>query len=185
MAAGRVMKRIRADRPRIRRKRIWTEDVPADPRDPDVVRAKALTHATAKWPWLADLAGPGRHVLRLSYGRGDGSDLPTGDIRSVALADAAELLGIPLSADQVVDSDVVRWPSALPAPRPGHAEAVRQLRAVFRGQGLAIVGAAVAGSGLAGVVGDARRQAAELFGSQTVAIIPSSGAGNTPDPAVG
>jgi hypothetical protein len=35
------------------------------------------------------------------------------------------------------------------------------------------------------VVGDARRQAAELFGSQTVAIIPSSGAGNTPDPAVG
>ena len=45
MAAGRVMKRIRADRPRIRRKRIWTEDVPADPRDPDVVRAKALTRA--------------------------------------------------------------------------------------------------------------------------------------------
>ena len=36
------MKRIRAYRPRIRRKRIWTEDVPADPRDPDVVRAKAL-----------------------------------------------------------------------------------------------------------------------------------------------
>jgi hypothetical protein len=37
------MKRIRVGRPRIRRERAWTEDVPADPRDPDVVRAKALT----------------------------------------------------------------------------------------------------------------------------------------------
>ena len=36
------MKRIRADRPRIRRDRPWSEDLPADPRDPDVVRAKAL-----------------------------------------------------------------------------------------------------------------------------------------------
>jgi hypothetical protein len=45
MAAGRVMKRIRARRPRIRRERAWTEDMPADPPDSDVVRAKALTHA--------------------------------------------------------------------------------------------------------------------------------------------
>jgi hypothetical protein len=36
------MKRIRVDRPWIRRKRVWTEDLPADARDPDVVRAKAL-----------------------------------------------------------------------------------------------------------------------------------------------
>ena len=39
------MKRIRVDRPRIRRERAWTEDPPADPRDPDVVRAKALARA--------------------------------------------------------------------------------------------------------------------------------------------
>jgi hypothetical protein len=45
MAAGRVMKRIRVDRPRIRRKRAWTEDPPAGPRDPDVVRAKTLARA--------------------------------------------------------------------------------------------------------------------------------------------
>jgi hypothetical protein len=45
MAAGRVMKRIQVDRPRIRRERAWTEDPPADPRDPDVVRAKALARA--------------------------------------------------------------------------------------------------------------------------------------------
>jgi hypothetical protein len=40
-----MMKRIRAGRPRIRRERAWTEDPPADPRDPDVVRVKALARA--------------------------------------------------------------------------------------------------------------------------------------------
>jgi oxygen-dependent protoporphyrinogen oxidase len=103
----------------------------------------------------------------------------------VALADATELLGIPLSADQIVDSDVVHWPAALPAPRPGHAEAVRQLRGDLRGHRLAIVGAAVAGSGLAAVVGDARREAAAVAESQTVAMIPSPTTANTPDPAAG
>jgi hypothetical protein len=39
------MNRIRTGRSRIRRKRAWTEDLPADPRDPDVVRAKALARA--------------------------------------------------------------------------------------------------------------------------------------------
>jgi hypothetical protein len=39
------MKRIHTGRPRIRRERPWAEDLPADPRDPDVVRAKALTRA--------------------------------------------------------------------------------------------------------------------------------------------
>jgi hypothetical protein len=42
MATGQDMKRVRVDRPRFRRKRHWAEDLPADPRDPDVVRAKAL-----------------------------------------------------------------------------------------------------------------------------------------------
>lgn len=123
------------------------------------VDAKALTHATAKWPWLAERAGSGRHVLRLSYGRG--GDLPDPlELPAVALRDAATLLGLPLRTEDVVDSAVVSWPSALPAPRPGHAEAVRDLRAKLGRSGLAIVGAAVAGSGLAGVVADARTQAA-------------------------
>jgi len=39
------MKRIRAGRPGIRRKRAWTEDPPAGLRDPDVIRAKTLTRA--------------------------------------------------------------------------------------------------------------------------------------------
>ena len=39
------MKRIRTSAPRIWRDRRWPEDLPDDPRDPDVVRAKALARA--------------------------------------------------------------------------------------------------------------------------------------------
>src|SRR5258708_9841468 len=35
-----TVKRIRLGRPRIRRERPWPEDLPADPRDPDVVRGR-------------------------------------------------------------------------------------------------------------------------------------------------
>ncbi len=38
------MKRIRIER-RVRRERDWPEILPPDPRDPDVVRAKALGRA--------------------------------------------------------------------------------------------------------------------------------------------
>jgi hypothetical protein len=40
-----TVKRIRIDKPRIRRGQPWPEDLPADPRDPDVVRAKALARS--------------------------------------------------------------------------------------------------------------------------------------------
>jgi len=39
------VKRIRIDRPRARHDRPWREVLPPDPRDPDVVRAKALARA--------------------------------------------------------------------------------------------------------------------------------------------
>ena len=39
------MQRIRIDRRRIRREPPWHEVLPPDPRDPDVVRAKALARA--------------------------------------------------------------------------------------------------------------------------------------------
>ena len=40
------MKRIRIDRHRARRERPWLEVLPLDPRDPDIVRAKALARTT-------------------------------------------------------------------------------------------------------------------------------------------
>ncbi|HKA94954.1 MAG TPA: hypothetical protein VKD66_01710 [Streptosporangiaceae bacterium] len=39
------MKRIRVQRPRARGERPWREVLPPDPRDPDVVRVKALARA--------------------------------------------------------------------------------------------------------------------------------------------
>ena len=75
----------------------------------------------------------------------------------LALADAAILLGVPLSAAAVVDTAVTHWPGGLPLGRLGHAAAVARLRnAAATRQGLAVVGSALAGTGLAAVIADAR-----------------------------
>ena len=42
------MKQIRAERPKRRRDRANSEIFPLDPRDPDIVRAKALSRAARK-----------------------------------------------------------------------------------------------------------------------------------------
>ncbi|WP_426593639.1 protoporphyrinogen/coproporphyrinogen oxidase [Cellulomonas sp. McL0617] len=123
------------------------------PEATDVV-AKALTHATAKWGWLARAAGPGTHVVRLSYGRaGSRTDAP--DLGQV-LRDASRLLGVPLDADQLRGHAVVRWTQALPRPSEAHRAVVAAVRsAVAELPGVAVCGAWVAGNGLASVVPDA------------------------------
>ncbi|MEH0108123.1 FAD-dependent oxidoreductase [Tersicoccus sp. MR15.9] len=154
------------------------EDVPG-------VEAKALTHATAKWEWLADAAaetaGPGVHVVRLSYGRpGEDASRYADDahVLETARRDAATLLGVELGGpdSEVLDGDVVRWPGALPAAGPGHAGRVARIRTAASsvrpaGNGkhdtgpsaFAVVGGWLAGNGLAAVVADSRAQAAQLF----------------------
>lgn len=117
------------------------------------VGAKALTHATAKWSWLAGAAGPGRHVLRLSYGRVGAGDLPgAAAFPRLAVADATELLGVPLGLDDVLDWRLDRWPvggtAATDVPTPP--------------AGAVITGGWPAGTGLAAVVGHARTAAAAL-----------------------
>ena len=137
-------------------------------RDVDGVDAKALTHATAKWQWLADSTGPGTHVLRLSYGRALSADDAAGepaqadradeDLFRQAVADASGLLQIPIGADDVVGWDVVRWVGALPSATVGHKDRVAAVRAaVAEAHGLEVVGAWLAGTGLAAVTADTRR----------------------------
>ncbi|WP_309133657.1 FAD-dependent oxidoreductase [Cellulomonas sp.] len=133
------------------------------------VTAKALTHATAKWGWLARTAPAGRHVVRLSFGRAsaahaaDGTP-PADALLDVALADAATLLGVPLPADALVGHAVVRWTQSLPRPSAAHREAVAAVRAaVAQVPGVAVCGAWAAGTGLASVVPDARAAAAALL----------------------
>ena len=55
------MKRIRTRAPRIRRERRWPEDLPEDPRDPDVVRAKALARARPAGSSREQPGAPGGH----------------------------------------------------------------------------------------------------------------------------
>jgi oxygen-dependent protoporphyrinogen oxidase len=75
-----------------------------------VTRAKALTHSTAKWSWLARAAA-GRHVVRLSYALDD----PDEDVASGALDDAARLLGVELDASRVRGIATAVWTDAAPA----------------------------------------------------------------------
>lgn len=125
------------------------------------VAAKALTHGTAKWAWLAREAGPGRHVVRLSYGR---AGSPADADVDLALRDAATLLGVPLAPDRLVGHAVVRWTQALPRPSAAHQAVVRDVRAAVGAlDGAAVCGAWVAGNGLASVVPDARAAARSVL----------------------
>lgn len=134
------------------------------------IEAKALTHATGKWDWLAAAAGPGRHVVRLSYGRVDGASAqqPAGpetddELFAAALRDASALLGVQITGDEVRGWDVVRWRGSLPFAAVGHrARAAAIRRACTAAGGLAVVGGWVAGNGLAAVVADTREQIGQL-----------------------
>jgi len=154
--------------------------------------AKALTHATAKWAWLALQTGPGRHVLRLSYGRGGAPLPPLDELVPLALADAGTLTGVRLRPEHLVDSAVVTWTSALPRPEPGHRAAMDRLRGdVAALRGLHLTGSMVAGTGLAAVVADARSVAAALTsppkpeGQQPQGRLQHIAGGQPPRPAGG
>lgn len=92
------------------------------------VRARALTHVTAKWPHLR-AAFEGREVVRLSYEHPVDADQ--------AREDAATLLGTTITSDAVE-----------------HVESVTWLRAqrLMSTSDLPVVGEQVAGTGLAAVI---------------------------------
>ena len=124
------------------------------------VTAKALTHVTAKWEWLAAAAGPGRHVVRLSYGRA-GQDNPTAglsdeELLGLALQDARTILGVDLDAAAVRGFARTVWGDALSPATVGAPERVNQVREVVATTpGLELTGAWLAGTGLASVIPDA------------------------------
>ena len=101
------------------------------------IRAKALTHATAKWPWLAERA-EGKHVLRLSYGEDHA------ELAEIARTDAASLLGVPLEPGAVVDFARVQW--------------ARTTAVETAPDGVTLVGEGVAGTGLANIIGHSLAQ---------------------------
>ena len=132
------------------------------------VRAKALSHLSAKWPWvgaeLRALHGPDVHALRLSYGR-PGQPRPQVDLQ-VALDDVAALTGVRIEPEAVIDHMLVRWDGTLPPVTPAYRERTRLLEEQLAPvTGLEVTGAWVAGTGIAAVVEHARAAAGRLVGS--------------------
>lgn len=125
------------------------------------VHAKAITHATVKWPWLAEAAGPGRHVLRLSYATpaADPSEVatsvpvdPDDAVGTRAAGDASALLGVPIPQSTVVGAASVRWHG------PDTA-------AAGLADGVVGIGEAATGRGLAGIVSSSRAAAERILDS--------------------
>lgn len=127
------------------------------PADDGGIRAKALTHVTAKWPDRAAGLPAGRHVLRLSYGRAGAAPetggLDDAAVLRLALADASRILGVPLDPGAVRGTARHRW--RMPAPAGEAADRG------FPG-GIEVAGDWVHGSGLASVVPGARAAASRI-----------------------
>jgi oxygen-dependent protoporphyrinogen oxidase len=111
------------------------------------IRARALTHSTAKWRWLADQA-EGKHVIRLSYDE-DGADQAADNLHETARADAEALLGVPIPASAVIDFARVEW--------------YRPKRYTPSPDDIPLAGESIAGTGLASVVARSEALAAQLL----------------------
>jgi oxygen-dependent protoporphyrinogen oxidase len=146
----------------------------ADAQTSDVT-AKAMTHSTAKWSWLADAVGAGRHIVRLSYGRAgrtaETQNLGDDEVRELALRDLSRLVDIPLEASSVVGFARTSWTNALPYAAIGEGERIAGVRRALEGiEGLEATGSWLTGTGLASVVPDAREVAARARGLRWKAL---------------
>lgn len=128
--------------------------------------AKALTHSTAKWGWLRKAAGA-RHLVRVSFGA-QGEPPATAALddeaaAALALSEASALLGMTIPRTALVAAHRSRFVQSQPASIIGaggrRAAARDAVRAV---PGLAVVGAWLAGTGLAQVVSDATEESDRL-----------------------
>ncbi|WP_426625968.1 protoporphyrinogen/coproporphyrinogen oxidase [Leifsonia sp. McL0607] len=133
------------------------------------IGAKAMTHSSAKWAWVAEAAGPGRHVVRLSYGRAgrpaETLALNDAELRERAVTDVAALLNIPLTASDVSAFARTPWTNALPYATVGQRERIQRVRdEVENIEGVEVTGSWLTGTGLASVIPDARRAAERARG---------------------
>jgi protoporphyrinogen/coproporphyrinogen III oxidase len=152
---------------------------------PGTRAAKALTHSSVKWPWLAERLDPGVHVVRVSFGaQGEApatEALSDEDAATLALAEVAALLGTPLPAAVLRGAHRERYVQSQPSASIGRAERTAAARGAIRAvDGVGAVGAWLSGTGLAQVVPDARREAdrvrrAVLWGADAPVEPPSAG----------
>jgi oxygen-dependent protoporphyrinogen oxidase len=124
--------------------------------------AKAMTHATAKWSWLADRAreaAPHRHVLRVSFGKAGENTVAHLDddaLVELAIRDLSTMLGVDLDPRTVVASRRTTWAGAVPGAVTGQRARSTSVRErILAIGGLDVTGGWLAGTGLAAVVPDA------------------------------
>ncbi|RJN31761.1 protoporphyrinogen oxidase [Nesterenkonia natronophila] len=143
------------------------------------IRAKAMTHISAKWEWVAQALehqlGPSHHLLRLSFGRVTDTAGSLGfrssdsDLLGAAITDLPALTSIAVSHDQLVDHTVVRWQAGLPGGSPQQRSDAQHIRELLRarhsaeGPRIAVTGAWFSGTGLAQIIPDARRTAQQIL----------------------
>lgn len=120
------------------------------------IRARAFTHASAKWEWLANALPTGRHLVRLSY-----DEMPE-DAEATVLADLRAITATRI--DRLVDLDVRTW--------------TRTLQAHPVAAGRDAVGEASSVTGLAGIVAAARVTAQKIM--TDVSAAPAGGREGTP-----
>lgn len=103
---------------------------------PGLTRAKALTHASAKWEWLAQALPRGRHVMRLSYTLSHAGE----EVASHAVSDASALLGVDIDPSTIVARSTHVWLDAAPSTPPTRLP-----------RGLHVLGAGAGLTGLAAI----------------------------------
>jgi protoporphyrinogen/coproporphyrinogen III oxidase len=87
------------------------------------IAARAFTHSSAKWAWLADGLPAGRHVVRLSY-----DEMPD-DPEATVPSDIRAITGA--RVDRLVELDVRTWTRTLEAqPAVGGLDAVGEAASV-------------------------------------------------------
>ncbi|MCT1866891.1 protoporphyrinogen oxidase [Dermabacter sp. p3-SID358] len=95
------------------------------------IRAKAMTHASAKWEHIhraAEASKPGRNVVRLSYNPdADGSLPDTERFPELAIHDAAAIFGLQASDLSVADWALTDWTGTMRQSGPGHTAALEAL----------------------------------------------------------
>ena len=116
------------------------------------IAARAFTHSSAKWSWVADALPPGRHAVRLSY-----DEMPH-DPEAAVTADLAAITGARI--DRLLELDVRTWSRTLEARVPA--------------EGVDAAGEAASVTGLGSIVPAARQLARRI--STDVKAAPSGGA---------
>lgn len=131
---------------------------------PGRATAASVTDSTARWPWLRRGADDDISVLKVTFGAPATvpatRELDAAAAAELALREASDLLGVPLTAADMRAAHRARWLQPPPVSAIGHPGATAAARAAVHSvPGLAVAGAWVAGTGIAQVVPDALEEA--------------------------